>query len=320
MDSLLCLDTSGSMAGSSLQELKRAVLTFIQFAEQVDIGGYIGIAEFGHRTGVQVQMTRNFGQLKRTVNSLTASGGTPMAEGLVAGLQELVTRGRILSVGSVTLMPRVILMTDGAPDSKEKVLAVAKACAETGFPIACVGVSGCDSHLLQTIAKATGGMFTYASEITELSVFFLKQILLTIYIAKFAEQIEQLYSREVLRDFMHQQTGQYLSEDELDMFILYLKALAVVKEQSSNTSYQNQTQYVPPRVTGPRYQPDDADATWATMCFLFGFCLPLLWCFNLKYWSSGNSTARCCSKLSLCMFFIAIIAIVVPVSIILTRN
>ncbi len=42
MDSLLCLDTSGSMSGTKIEELKKAVLTFIQFAEQVDIGGYIG--------------------------------------------------------------------------------------------------------------------------------------------------------------------------------------------------------------------------------------------------------------------------------------
>ncbi len=42
MDSLLCLDTSGSMSGTKIEELKKAVLTFIQFAEQVDIGGLIG--------------------------------------------------------------------------------------------------------------------------------------------------------------------------------------------------------------------------------------------------------------------------------------
>ncbi len=115
-------------------------------------------------------------------------------------------------------------------------MAVAKACADTGFPIACVGVSGCDASLLRTIAKMTGGMFSYANEITELSVFFLKQILLTIYIAKFAEQIEQLYSREVLREFFYEQTGERLNDEELDMFILYLKALAVVKDREDSRS------------------------------------------------------------------------------------
>ncbi len=171
-----------------------------------------------------------------------------MAEGLVEGLKELVARGRLLSVGRVTLMPRIILMTDGItkkliklissgePDSKEDVMAVAKACADIGFPIACVGVSGCDASLLRTIATMTGGMFFYANEITDLSVFFLKQILITIYITKFAEQLEQLYSREVLGNFFREQTGETLNAEELDMFILYLKALAVVKEREESNS------------------------------------------------------------------------------------
>lgn len=35
MDTVLCLDTSGSMAGQSLRELKAAVLTYTEFTEKV---------------------------------------------------------------------------------------------------------------------------------------------------------------------------------------------------------------------------------------------------------------------------------------------
>ena len=74
----------------------------------------------------------------------------------------------------------LIALLLGQPDDKMKVLAVAKAFGDAGFPIACVGVSGCDTDLLRSVAALTGGMFTFASAIDELSMFFLKQILLTV--------------------------------------------------------------------------------------------------------------------------------------------
>lgn len=52
MDTVLCLDTSGSMAGSSLQQLKAAVHKFTDLMAELNVGK-IGIAEFGNNTGLR---------------------------------------------------------------------------------------------------------------------------------------------------------------------------------------------------------------------------------------------------------------------------
>lgn len=48
-------------------------------------------------------------------------------QGLAFALQELSNNGQIISIEGVTLMPRIILMTDGEPDDKPKTLALANA-------------------------------------------------------------------------------------------------------------------------------------------------------------------------------------------------
>lgn len=237
MDSILCLDTSGSMAGSSLKQLQEAVISFLDINEKLHCR--CAIVEFGGRTGVRVPLTENYIQLRSVVKNLVANGGTPMAEGLIHSLKELAEHGRVLSIGPVQLMPRLILMTDGEwpyyffypnfiqgqPDKEEEVLQVAAAFGQMGFPIACVGVSGCNVNLMTKIAALTGGMFTYANRIDDLTIFFLKQIYLTMYIVEFAESLEQLYSREVLRTYMRQKFGVEMNDKELDLFIVYLNSL-----------------------------------------------------------------------------------------------
>jgi len=225
MDSILCLDTSGSMSGNSLKELQAAVLAFIEYTQKIE-GGRIAIVEFGKHTGIRISLTDKMREVIRVVTNLEAGGGTPMAEGLLFALKELAKNGKLLAIGPVKLMPRLILMTDGNPDKSTEVLQVAAAIGEAGFPVACVGVSGCDVSLMQQIATLTGGMFTFASKIEELQLFFVKQIILTLYIVQFANSLEELYSREALREYMYQKTGTHLSEEELDAFVIYLNSLA----------------------------------------------------------------------------------------------
>jgi len=303
MDSMLCLDTSGSMAGNSLQELQRAVITFLSYSEKLD--ARVGISQFGEQTRVVVNMTNDHNKLRRCIQQLTASGKTPMAEGLLVALKELKQRGRVIPIGSITLVPRLILMTDGAPDSKENVLKVAALFGEAGIPISCVGVSGCDLDLMKKIAVLSGGMFHYASQIDELSLFFLQQILLSLYIAEFAERLDQLFSREILREYMKEKTGKYLSDEELDIFVAYLKALARINSTSTGASEQPD-------------QPEIDQTSIACCCFILGFCCVLPWCFNLKFLCSSRGKAKAFAWLS-CLMIIAT-AIIIPLAIVLSKK
>lgn len=92
-------------------------------------------------------------------------------------------------------------MTDGQPDDKTQVLAIAKMCGDVGFPIACVGVTGCDAALLKAIAALSGGLFAMASSIQELSAFFLRQLMVNLFIAKMASDLEHLLDRSLSLTF-----------------------------------------------------------------------------------------------------------------------
>jgi len=52
-----------------------------------------------------------------------------MADGLALGLVELVKNGRVLNIEGITLLPRLILMTDGGEERKEEVCFVRQSLA-----------------------------------------------------------------------------------------------------------------------------------------------------------------------------------------------
>jgi Mg-chelatase subunit ChlD len=82
MDNILVLDVSGSMAGGSLRELKRAVVEFITLIEKLGLGDRIAIITFGGKQArTAMNLTSNYNALRNCVNGLVANGSTPMAEG-----------------------------------------------------------------------------------------------------------------------------------------------------------------------------------------------------------------------------------------------
>jgi len=297
MDTIFCLDTSGSMAGTRIQELKTAVVKCIEVAAQLQLGEKFGVVSFGSSTGLQRPLTNNYQLVINTVKNLSAGGGTPMGKGLTAALQEL-TNGRILQIGSLQLRPRLILMTDGEPDDKNEVLAIAKIFGDHNIPIACVGVSGCNQQLMKQIAALSGGMFVYASEVDELVLFFLEQIILTFYIAEFAEKLEELFSREVLRQYMKDKTGHEMNDQELDLFVAYLKVLA--KPTNNNNTKQKKiapsSSYSGYGSTNNRYSPRivpyESDEKKGTLCCAGFFYLISLILFILvmifPWYTSSN--------------------------------
>jgi len=283
MDSILVLDTSGSMSGASLRELKRAVVTFIETTEQLGLKSQIALVEFGKNTCVRCSFTSNYSRLISAVNDLSAGGGTPMAEGLALAFKELVEHGRVLEIEGISIFPKIILMTDGAPDDADKVIKLATAIGSANFPIACVGVQGCNQQLMARVAASTEGMFLMAENIEALSAFFLKQVLLVLYIVEMANSIERLLNRELLRAFLEEKTGRRVSDLELQAFIGYLEGIARNKRQasppqrqqqrltsSSNSTYSYQQQRAPQR---QRQRPRSSDPP---NCCVLILCCPFI--------------------------------------------
>ena len=71
LDTILCLDTSGSMAGRGLNELKRAVNVFLdgvtQTALQTGLRENVAVVEFGGQTRIVNNLTTNYAMLKNRV-------------------------------------------------------------------------------------------------------------------------------------------------------------------------------------------------------------------------------------------------------------
>ena len=71
LDTVLCLDVSGSMAGKGLRELQAAVYAFLdgvaQTALQTGLAENVGIVIFGETTGILHHLSTDYVSLKQTV-------------------------------------------------------------------------------------------------------------------------------------------------------------------------------------------------------------------------------------------------------------
>jgi uncharacterized protein YegL len=113
---LLLLDTSGSMGGAPIDELNDGLTLFRDEVTQDALASKrveVAIVTFG---GV-VSLVQDFVTIDRfSPPHLTASGGTPMGEALVTGLQMIKARKQTYKDNGITYFrPWVFLITDGEP-------------------------------------------------------------------------------------------------------------------------------------------------------------------------------------------------------------
>lgn len=220
LDTVLCLDTSGSMANRGIAELKRAAHQFLEgieeTAKQSDLKENVAIVEFGGNTRIVQNLTTDYRALKRSIDRLSANGQTPMKEGLTLAMKEILENGGVVNVNGVKLSPRIVLMTDGKPTSTSEIQAITEVLTVAALfgqhwqqvglphpiPIACVGCGDADRNLLEGIAKITKGMFTMVDSMEELSTFFRRQVILSRFVAQFSHDMAQLRSLLALQQFM----------------------------------------------------------------------------------------------------------------------
>lgn len=163
----LVLDTSGSMAGAKLQNLKKAVAWVIDHLSDQDS---ISITLFSDEvqplvstTGAQDRKT-----LQDKVQAIREAGGTAMSKGLQVGLDEVKNGPQ--SPGTVS---RIVLLTDGqtwgdADQCKE----LAAQAGAAGIPITALGVGAEEDwsiELLDAIAAESGGNVDYIAKPEEIS-------------------------------------------------------------------------------------------------------------------------------------------------------
>ena len=102
---VLLIDSSSSMGGGKLDEVKSAATDFI--SRQDLNNNQVAVVSFGRRTSTLASLSNNPRKLQNAIASIQDSGGTPMAEGISLAVSEL---------RSTSLKPSILLFTDGQPN------------------------------------------------------------------------------------------------------------------------------------------------------------------------------------------------------------
>ena len=145
---MLCIDRSGSMAGTKMELAKEAARAT---AEAMAPEDRIGVIAFDSeaRTAVRLQRAGNRYKIATDISRLTPSGGTHIYPALDQAYQALLA--------AQAKLKHVILLTDGqAP--RAGIDALVRQMRRSGMTVSTVGVgSDVDRSLLETIADRGGG-------------------------------------------------------------------------------------------------------------------------------------------------------------------
>ncbi|XP_071117386.1 uncharacterized protein [Haliotis cracherodii] len=116
LDTVLCLDTSGSISGDAMTELKKTAHELIdgieEIAEEHSIEENVALVTFGGTARIAHHLTNDYESLRDCIEGLEPRGTSPLLQGLIVALACL-TRGGICNFSGVKTPPRIIFITDG---------------------------------------------------------------------------------------------------------------------------------------------------------------------------------------------------------------
>jgi Ca-activated chloride channel family protein len=163
----LVLDRSGSMDGEKLENMKEAVGYVIDHLNDRDLVS-ITIFDDQVETLATNQAAQNRDEIKAKVGSIIARGGTQIADGLRAGLEE------VMKGYAKDRVNRILLLTDGRTwDDEDASLKLADEAAKQGIAITSIGIGDDwnEKLLLQLAEKSRGNSHWIQNPISILDVF-----------------------------------------------------------------------------------------------------------------------------------------------------
>lgn len=118
---VLVLDTSGSMYGAPITNLKKAALEFCNEIIGADSKNQIAIVTFADYSSVN-DFSSNLIELARTISNISANGGTEMADAIQSA--DKLLQKDVLKSG---YKKSIVVMADGAPFDPEETISSATA-------------------------------------------------------------------------------------------------------------------------------------------------------------------------------------------------
>jgi len=162
-DVVLVLDRSGSMSGGKLDDAKTAAQAL---AGLLGPGDRVAVVSFSDGATVDSPLGQGGWQTVGAIAGLRAGGGTEMQAGLDQALSLVAepTPGRAR---------RVILLSDGQPNTRDGLPALAQRSARLEAPLTTVGIGDdYDVQLMQQLADAGTGNFYWARQDMQLASVF----------------------------------------------------------------------------------------------------------------------------------------------------
>ena len=229
----LCVDTSGSMTGEKMAQVREGILWTFGYLDPDD---YVSVVSFDDEAEVVLPATR-WGDLDRdaaeaAIEGMEASGGTDVMAGLRTAhetLSELPTGGDVAR--------RILLLSDGRDDTPPETFAdVARRIRiedDVSIPAAGIG-DYYDEDVIRAVGTASEGEWIHLSEPSDIEDFFGRKVegISTVVAPQphlelsLAEGVEV---REVLIRQPQVQAANYDSHD--DTVRIYLPDLLEFKEQ-----------------------------------------------------------------------------------------
>lgn len=189
----LVVDTSGSMGGDPISQLRAAAAGLIDDLTGQDIA--VGLIEFADEVTTLSDPTTDAGSILAAVDELEADGQTALYDGVVAGVQLLkATEG----IGSL------VVFADGDDNASGADLEAAIAAAlDAEVPVTVVALESAefDPAGIQSLAEQTGGQFVTASDASQFTAIF----------AEVAEDVASQYTVEYV--------GAYVDAPDLDLAV-----------------------------------------------------------------------------------------------------
>lgn len=169
----LVVDTSGSMDGPAMEHARAASLAML---ESLRDGDRIAVVTFDARARVlvpSVELTaRRRGEVGASVRSMEARGTTDLAGGLRLGLLEVAQHFRPDGIN------RVVLLSDGVPNDRAPLEAMARSAAQHQITITALGLgTDFDETVMAQLAQTSGGRFHYVQDASRVAAMFRDEVL-----------------------------------------------------------------------------------------------------------------------------------------------
>ncbi|XP_067666488.1 uncharacterized protein [Haliotis asinina] len=116
LDTVFCLDTSGSISEQAFAQMKDIVLDFLtgieEVAEKYDIEENVALVTFGGKAKVIHHLSNDYASLQDALEKVERGGPSPLLQSLLVALACL-SRGGICNMGGLLVPPRIVFITDG---------------------------------------------------------------------------------------------------------------------------------------------------------------------------------------------------------------